>query len=93
MKETTTRGEMDSGCPQGEVLSFFIGCVIVNENLVKHTRLGIPVVSYTDIITTIVPRGYNRTHLGDLTFIDCWSRGTSLAVNPTGTEIIVFTRK
>ena len=94
---TTVRGDVSSGCPQGGVMSPLLWCLVVDNLLTNLSEEGCQVVGYADDILIIRcgPFLYTLMELtqGDLRIVEACCRSTGLGVNPDKTEVMVFTRK
>ena len=92
---TTVRGGVSSGCPQGAVMSPLLWCLVVDILLTNLNEEGCQVVGYADDILIIRPFLHTLMELTqwDLRIVEAWCRRTGLGVNLDKTEVMVFTRK
>ena len=93
---TTLRGIVVSGCPQGGVLSLLLWSLVLDELLHPITDQGCHPIGYADDILVIV-RGMHLDALMGvmqqiLKAVDTWCRTTGLPVNPGKTDVVIFTR-
>ena len=94
---TALRGIVDSGYPQGGVLSPLLWCLVVNELLHLLTDQGCHPIEYADYILVIVRGMHLDALMGvmqqTLKVVDTWCRTTGLLVNPGKTDVVIFTRR
>ena len=90
-------GTVDSGCPQGGVLSPLLWCLVVYELLHQLSRQSYHPIGYADDILIIVRGQHLEVLFGvmqqALGIVDTWYRKTGLSVNPNKTDVVVFTRR
>ena len=89
--------QVTRGCPQGGVLSPLLWNILVNELLHSMDRVNIYCQFYADDGTLLVRSGSIR-HLcasmqKGLNVVERWSRRNNMAVNPSKTTMVLFTRK
>ena len=75
---TTVRGDVSSGCPQGGVMSPLLWCLVVNNQLTNLSEEGCQVVGYADDIL-IIRRGPFLLTLMELTqrdlrIVEAWCK-------------------
>jgi hypothetical protein len=95
--ERVVEGTPDRGCPQGEVLSLLLWCLVVNDLLEELQREGFHIYGYADDIAIVVGGRFLST-LRDLMeyalkIINRWCKTKGLVVNPQKTNIMIFTKK
>ena len=92
---TTLRGVVDSGCPQGGVLSPLLWSLVVDELLHLFTDQGCHPIEYADDILLILRGMHLDALMGvmqqTLKVADTWCGTTKLSVNPGKTDAVVFT--
>ena len=91
------KGLVDDGCPQGGVSSPLLWNLVVDELIRILNDLGFFAVGYADDIVILI-KGKCEEILPDilergLNTAKRWCEEKSLRVNPTKTEIVIFTRK
>lgn len=89
--------EATRGTPQGGVLSPLLWIIVVNDLLWKLHSNGFNAIGYADDLQ-IGCRGKYLGTLSELTqtaleIVETWCVGVGLRINPTKSEIIVFTNK
>ena len=92
LEATATRG-----CPQGGVLSPLLWCLLIDALIRKLNGMGIYTLGYADDLTIMV-RGKILPTISDLMQQTCnvvedWCCQQGLSVNPSKTELVVFTKK
>ena len=90
-------GKPGKGCPQGGVLSPLLWCLVVNDLLVKLQKKGFLTYGYADDVAIVITGSFLDT-LRDrmnvaLKIVQKWCEAKGLMVNPSKTNIMVFTRK
>ena len=94
---TTLRGIVESGCPQGGVLSPLLWNLVVDELLHLLTEQGCHPIGYADDILIIVRGMHLDALMGvmqqTLKVVDTWCQTTGLSVNPGKTDVVIFTRR
>lgn len=95
--DTTLKRSVSRGTPQGGVLSPLLWLLVINKILKQLETYGIKVVCYADDVVVIASGKYLDT-LSDLTTrslnkLSRWACNSGLGVNPTKTEMVLFTRK
>lgn len=94
---TTTRGIVSRGCPQGGVLSPLLWILVANELITELNACGLYSVGYADDIAILISGKFEGI-LCDLMrkafrIIEKWCAKHELSVNPSKTELIMFTNK
>lgn len=84
------------GTPQGGVLSPLLWNISLNSILVKLKNLGAEVVAYADDLVIMVS-GFDLTTIRDimqsaLELLSKWASECGLGVNPSKTEMVLFTK-
>jgi ribonuclease HI len=97
LQDSTATAEVARGCPQGGVLSPLLWTLVVDELLVRLEGQGIYCQAYADDGTILVEgmdlqTVFDRVQKGLETVI-AWCNGKGLSINPSKTELILFTRK
>ena len=94
---TTLRGIVESGYPQGGVLSPLLWNLVVDELLHLLTDQGCHPIGYADDILVIVRGMHLDALMGvmqqTLQVVDTWCQTTGLSVNPGKTDVVIFTRR
>ena len=95
--EDKIEATVSRGCPQGGVLSPLLWCLVVNELLTKISQNGMFVQGYADDLVILI-RGRFPGTLCDITqqalrLVETWCDDNGLSVNPTKTELVLFTKK
>ena len=96
-KGTKVEGIVSDGCPQGGVLSPLLWTLVADELLRMTNDSGVITVGYADDFALLVKGKYEEV-LPDilertLGKVKEWCEGKKLRVNPTKTDIVIFTRK
>ncbi|XP_046145898.1 uncharacterized protein LOC123989236 [Osmia bicornis bicornis] len=95
--EETVRADVARGCPQGGVLSPLLWTLVVDELIRILTTEGFEVQDYADDLTITVrsrhPLDLARRLQKAITLVESWCRSHSLSVNPSKTELVLFTRR
>lgn len=93
----TVRGSTDRGCPQGGVLSPLLWCLVVDEVIFSLNSMGIWCQAYADDVAILASSISHSTAVSliedALKTVAHWCRGAGLSVNPSKTEVVLFTRK
>ena len=94
---SSVRRFVNRGTPQGGVLSPFLWVVTLNQLLHRMERGGFRVIAYADDVVVITKGKFPQT-LCDLmetalATLSSWAVECGLSVNPTKTELVLFTRK
>ena len=93
---TTLRGIVKSGCPQGGVPSPLLWSLVMDELLHLLTDQGCRPIGYADDILVIVHGLHLDALMGviqqTLKVVDTWCRTTGLLVNPGKTDVVIYTR-
>ncbi|CAF4826717.1 unnamed protein product [Pieris macdunnoughi] len=94
---STTRGIVSRGCPQGGVLSPLLWNLVVNELITELNADNLYTVGYADDIAILISGNFEST-LCDLMrrafkVIERWCNKHELSVNPSKTELILFTNR
>ncbi|XP_029053881.2 uncharacterized protein LOC114881305 [Osmia bicornis bicornis] len=95
--EETVRADVARGCPQGGVLSHLLWTLVVDQLVRILTTEGFEVQGYADELTITV-RGRHPLELARrlqkaIALVESWGRSHSLSVNPSKTELVLFTRR
>lgn len=93
----TVRKIVAKGCPQGGVLSPLLWNIVVDSLLRRLNDNGFHTTGYADDITILLT-GRFETVLCNLMqealkIIELWCNDQSLTINPSKTEMVLFTRK
>ncbi|XP_047998147.1 uncharacterized protein LOC125235592 [Leguminivora glycinivorella] len=85
------------GCPQGGVLSPLLWNLVVNNLITKLNEERFYTIGYADDLTILISSKFAST-VCDLTqsalrIVERWCREFDLSVNPTKTEMVMFTNK
>lgn len=95
--ECTIRGIAGKGCPQGGVLSPLIWNILVDDLLHLLNESGFHTIAYADDLTILLTGKYEGVLCSlmqsALRIIEKWCAERSLSVNPTKTDLILFTKK
>ena len=95
--ESSVRKSVNRGTPQGGVLSPLLWLLVINEILMKFNHLRIKAVAYDDDVVLLVGGKFITTISdileGALSTLSNWACTKGLGVNPTKTELVLFTRK
>lgn len=93
----TTRAIVAKGCPQGGVLSPLLWNLVVDSLIKRLNDRGYYTVGYADDITIIINGTHENTLCNlmrqALKIVEDWCKEYKLAVNPTKTELVLFTKK
>ncbi len=85
------------GCPQGEVLSPLLWCLVIDSRLLKLNVLGYTVQAYADDLATVIQGKHLNTVAkvmqGSLRVVDSRCKTKGLSINPEKTEVLLFNRK
>ena len=84
------------GCPQGDVLSPLLWCLVVDELLARLSGEGVYAQGYTDAICLLATGKFPNTISGLIQWAlgnEVWCGELSLSVNPDKTGLVAFTRK
>lgn len=94
---TTIRKTVCRGTPQGGVISPLLWIVVMDTLLVNLENLGVKVVAYADDVVVMVSGPFlsvisdiMENALGE---INSWATGCGLGINPSKTELLLFTTK
>lgn len=84
------------GTPQGGVLSPLLWNLSLNKILIRLSALGVKVVAYADDLVLLVS-GFDLGTIRDLmqnclNILFDWAKGCGLNVNPSKTEVVLFTK-
>ena len=94
---TTLRGIVDAGCPQGGVLSPLLWSLVVDKLLHLLTDQGCHSIGYADDILVIVRGMHLDAPMGvmqqTLKVVDTWFQTTGLSMKPGKTDVVIFTRR
>jgi ribonuclease HI len=95
--ESTIRRRVVRGTPQGGVMSPFLWSVVMNELLLELEREGTGVVAYADDVAIAVSGKYLDTirdvMQNALRIVAKWASKCGLGINPSKTELVLFTKK
>ncbi|XP_073811046.1 uncharacterized protein [Musca autumnalis] len=95
--ETSIRKSVTRGTPQGGVLSPLLWLLVINEILKEFDQLRIKTVAYADdvviMITGKFPQTLSELMQGALVKLSRWAHNNGLGVNPSKTELVLFTNK
>ena len=96
-ENATLRGIVESGCPQGGVLSPLLWSLGVDELLHLLTDQGCHPIGYADDILVIVRVIHLDALMGvmqqTLKVVNTWYRTIGLWENPGKTDVVIFTRR
>jgi len=85
------------GCPQGGVLSPLLWNMVVDSLLHQLNRAGFFTIGYADDITILLNGKFEgvlcNLMQAALQLVEGWCTANSLSVNPSKTELVLFTRK
>lgn len=92
VRKTVTRGT-----PQGGVISPMLWNLVINKILSKLSRSGIKIVAYADDVVILITGKFLST-ISELMStalqkLSNWACENGLGVNPSKTELVLFTRK
>ena len=93
----TITGLANRGCPQGGVFSPSLWNLVVDELLSELRRRGIKVFGYADDLAVLISGPFVDT-IRDLMketlkFVLDWCNSKGLAINPSKTQLMLFTRR
>jgi ribonuclease HI len=84
------------GCPQGGVLSPLLWSLVVDDLLIKLNKLGFYAQGYADDIVILIKGPFSSTVSEKmqiaLNSVARWCRLKNLTINPSKTELILFTK-
>ncbi|XP_059048817.1 cell adhesion molecule Dscam2-like, partial [Achroia grisella] len=93
----TTFGIVSRGCPQGGVLSPLLWNLVVNELIEELNDNDLYTVGYADDIAVLISGNFEGTLCDCMReafrTIERWCENHELSVNPSKTELIMFTNK
>ena len=85
------------GTPQGGVMSPFLWSSVVNGLLLELEKKGMGVVAYADDVAIAVSSKYLDTirdvMQSALLIVTKWAGKCGLGINPSKTELVLFTKK
>lgn len=94
---TTIRGTVSRGCPQGGVLSPLLWNLVVDSLIHRLNVAGFYTVGYADDISILLNGKFEQVLCNlmqtALRSTEQWCTEHSLSINPTKTEMVLFTRK
>ena len=89
--------QVGRGTPQGGVISPLLWLIVINSILIDLDRKGIKVVAYADDVVILVsglfPDVISDIMSTALGLLDNWATVSGLGVNPSKTELVLFTTK
>ena len=89
--------KVNRGTPQGGVLSPLLWIMVVNDLLIELETQGCRVTAYADDVVLMVKGKFLNTVYelteGYLNVVSRWANRSGLAVNPSKTELVLFTRR
>ncbi|XP_046145656.1 uncharacterized protein LOC123988941 [Osmia bicornis bicornis] len=95
--EETVRADVARGCPQGGVLSPLLWTLVVDELIRILASEGFEVQGYADDLSITVrgrhPLDLARRLQKAIILVESWCQSHSLSVNPSKTELVLFTRR
>lgn len=90
-------GQVSNGTPQGGILSPFLWILVMDDLLIQLTKAGYHVVCYADDLAIFVTGKFESVLTGliqsAIHIVCCWATRNGLKVNPTKTELCLFSRK
>ncbi|KAG7309924.1 hypothetical protein JYU34_004438 [Plutella xylostella] len=93
----TTRCIVAKGCPQGGVLSPLLWNLVVDDLLRRLNSSGFYTVGYADDLTILISGKFENLHCSvmqaAMKIVEQWCREYRLKVNPSKTELVLFTNK
>ncbi|KAG7307057.1 hypothetical protein JYU34_007191 [Plutella xylostella] len=93
----TTRCIVAKGCPQGGVLSPLLWNLVVDDLLRQLNSSGFYTVGYADDLTILISGKFENLHCSvmqaAMKIVEQWCREYRLKVNPSKTELVLFTNK
>lgn len=97
LEGTAVGARVDRGCPQGGVLSPLLWTLVVDGLLSRLQGTGVTTVGYADDVAILVtgdhPRQMTSRLQKALDIVQEWCTSQLLGINPSKTEIVLFTRK
>ena len=89
--------QVERGTPQGGVISPLLWLIVVNTILMELGNRGIKVVAYADdvviLLSGMFPDVISDIMSGALVLLSNWATDSGLGVNPSKTELVLFTTK
>ena len=89
--------KVNRGTPQGGVLSPLLWILVVNDLLIELEEQGCRVIAYADDVVLMVKGKFLNTVYelteGYLNVVSNWANRSGLAVNPSKTEMVLFTKR
>lgn len=97
MAGSELRKTVTKGTPQGGVISPLLWLLVVNKILKRMKIKGVKIVAYADDVVIIIS-GKHLPTMSDLMQsalkeLATWAKQNGLGVNPSKTELVLFTRK
>lgn len=93
----TTRGVVSRGCPQGGVLSPLLWNMVVNDLITKLNDQHFFTVGYADDLAILISGHFASVSCNimrnALRVVEDWCKEYGLTVNPSKTELVMFTNK
>ena len=96
LRGTVTNKVPAKGCPQGGVLSPLLWILVADSLLKQVSDLGFEIIGYADDFV-LISKGkflstvYDRMHVA-LRLVENWCLQTGLSVNPTKSNLVLFTK-
>jgi hypothetical protein len=95
--ETPVSVAVSIGCPQGDVLSPLLWCLVVDELLARFCGGEVYAQGYADDMCLLAVGKFPNT-VSELTqwalhTVEAWCSGHGLSINPDKTGLVAFTRK
>ncbi|CAB3243886.1 unnamed protein product [Arctia plantaginis] len=92
-----TRGVVARGCPQGGVLSPLLWNIVVDELIAQLNDQRFLTIGYADDLTILISAPFESITCDQmrlaLKIVEQWCAAHNLTVNPSKTEMIMFTNK
>lgn len=92
-----TRGIVVRGCPQGGVLSPLLWNLVANDLITRLNKQRFFTVGYADDLTILISGHFTSVACNimnnALKVVEAWCAENGLSVNPTKTELVLFTNK
>ncbi|XP_058982786.1 uncharacterized protein LOC131804232 isoform X1 [Musca domestica] len=95
--EIYIRKSVTRGTPQGGVLSPLLWLLVINNIIMDLEVTGTKVVAYADDVVLLIAGKFVQTisdlMQGALVTLSRWARRNGLGVNPSKTELVIFTKR